>query len=69
MSSKQELIEAFQRVLWAEKQMRSSYAAYGTLADEKIRKILKEIESDEVRHANMASQVISILKSGRTDGI
>jgi len=62
MSSKRELLETFQRILWAENQMRSSYAGYTDLADEDMQKTLKAIEADEIRHANMVEQIISILK-------
>lgn len=62
MSSKRDYIDLFQRILWAEKEMRSSYAGYTDLGDEKMKKAIEAIEADEVRHANMVEQMISILK-------
>jgi hypothetical protein len=62
MSSKRELLETFQRILWAENQMRSSYSSYTDLADRDMQKTIQAIEADEIRHANMVEQIISILK-------
>ena len=63
MSSKEELIESFKRILWLEKQMKDNYSSYeGIVEDEVILNILNEIETDEARHINMAERILSILQ-------
>ena len=62
MFSKKELIPTFERIHWAENEMRTVYASFNALADEKLREILKEIEADEIRHLNMVEGILSILK-------
>ncbi len=62
MNSKAQILEAAQRMLWAEKEMKALYSQYSQfLKDESILKIIKEIETDEAMHVNMAERVISIL--------
>jgi len=62
MSTKKELIDMCGRILWIEKQMKESYSIYSSmLKDDEMVSALKEIESDEVRHINMAERILSIL--------
>ena len=63
MSSKEELIESFKRILWLEKQMKENYSFYESVVeDEVLLNIMNEIETDEARHINMAERILSILK-------
>ncbi len=62
MNSKEELLTAAQRILYAEKQMRDDYARYiSYLTDEDILNSIKKIEADEIRHINMAERILTIL--------
>lgn len=62
MSSKKELLDAFNRILWLEEQMKNDYAYYKqSLLDERILDTLSHIEADEVRHINMAKRILAIL--------
>lgn len=64
MSSKKELAQSFERILWLEEQMKNNYASYKQyLSDEKILSILGQIEKDESRHINMAQRIITILST------
>ena len=60
MFSKKELIPTFERIHWAENEMRTVYASFNALADETFREALNEIEADEFRHLNMVEGFISI---------
>ena len=63
MNSKEGLLKAGKRILYAEKQMRDDYARYiSYLTDEGILSSIKAIEADEIRHINMAERIITILQ-------
>jgi len=63
MSTKKELLEISEIILWLEKAMRKDYSRYARdIKDERALKTLKEIENDESRHINMALRMVSILK-------
>ena len=62
MSSKEELVEVFNRILWAENEMYGNYQNYSSLSNDYICQALKAIEDDEARHINMVEQILSILK-------
>ncbi len=63
MSTKKELLEISEIILWLEKAMREDYSRYARdINDERVLKTLKEIEGDESRHINMALRMVSILK-------
>jgi len=63
MSTKKELLETSEMILWLERAMCDDYSRYAQyIKDERILKALKEIEDDESRHINMAQRMVSILK-------
>ena len=63
MSSREELIESFKRILWLEKQMKENYSFYESVVqDEVLLNVINEIETDEARHINMAERILTILQ-------
>lgn len=61
--TKAELLNIANKGLWLEKEMRDIYTSYkGMLEDKELANAMQEIESDEIRHINMISRVVSILQ-------
>ena len=63
MNSKEELLQACERILYLERQMLDIYSMYSNyLSDQNLLNSIKEIEADEARHINMAERILSILR-------
>jgi len=63
MNTRKELISACERILWLEKAVKDDYSYYASsLHDEKIKEVIRGIETDESRHIKIAKKILSILE-------
>ena len=62
MSTKDELFEIFDKIRWYELEMRDLYFSYkNMMQDENVLEVISQIEKDEVRHANLVENLMSVV--------
>ena len=62
MSTRQDLIDRCNRMLWLDREMQRTYMGLaGLLSDKELLNAIKEMQADEARHVNMEERILSIL--------